>query len=101
MLLLMTAIQLLAGIGAGAGTVRSITTAFSVNRQIRELNISRQFMALTLEVLARNSRDIPMADGLDERMKRASRQDGRLLWLGVTLLIIGFLATGVAIVRQA
>lgn len=85
----MTTIQWLAVGGGFCGSLGSILTAFSVSRSIFELNFARQTVFLTVEQLVNRGR-IPIFTGHDERFKRATKRDGRLLWFGVVLLVLGF-----------
>ena len=59
--------QWLAVLGAAAGSLGSIITAFSLNSVIRELNIARRAIETTVEALACNQRDIPVFQGFDQR----------------------------------
>jgi hypothetical protein len=75
--------QWLAVIGAGAGSLGSIITAFSLNAVIRELNIARGFLEVTVEALASNQANIPVFQGLADRYHRASRWGNKVVWVGV------------------
>ena len=85
----MTTIQILSVAGGLCGSLGSILTAFSVSGSIFELNFARQTVFLTVEQLVNGGR-IPVFTGHDERFERAIKRDGRLLWLGVLLLVAGF-----------
>ena len=86
----MTMQQWLTIAGAAAGSMGSIITAFSLNSVIRELNIARQGIEVTVEALASNQRNVPVFQGFDERHERAVRCGTKLVWLGVCLLVAGF-----------
>jgi hypothetical protein len=83
--------------GAGAGALGSIVTAFSLNRVFRELDLSRQFLEVTLKAVAGNVRNIPVFEGLDDRMRRASAWSSGFVWLGVLLLVAGWMMQGVGV----
>lgn len=96
----MTTQQWLAVLGAGAGSLGSILTAFSLNWVVKELNIARMGIETTLEALvAPHKPGIPMFQGFDRRFGRASRWGNLFLVIGVLCLIAGFVlqATSVLI----
>lgn len=93
----MTTQQWLAIAGAAAGSLGSIITAFSLNYVIRELNIARQFISITLDCLANDLPDRPIFTGLDQRYDRAVKRGNRLVGLGVALLIAGFVLQAVSV----
>ena len=93
----MTAQQWLAVLGAAAGSLGSVITAFSLNRVIRELNIARKGIEVSVEALASNQPNVPLFDGLDERYDRAVRWGNRLVWIGVGLLAAGFILQAISI----
>ncbi len=83
--------------GAAAGSLGSIITAFSLNAVIRELNIARRFLEVTVEALASNQPNIPVFQGLEDRYHRASRWGNKVVWVGVALLVAGFVLQSVSI----
>jgi hypothetical protein len=89
--------QWLATIGAAAEALGSIITAFSLNSVVRELNIARGFLEVAVAALARNSRDIPVFEGLEDRYHHASKWGTKLVWVGVALLVAGFVLQAVSI----
>lgn len=89
--------RLAAGPGAGAGTIGSIVTAFSLNAIIRELNFARELLEITMDAVASDQADIPVFKGLNIRMARASRKGKILLWVGVALLVAGWVLQSLAI----
>jgi hypothetical protein len=93
----MTGQQWLAVLGAGAGSLGSIITAFSLNSVIRELNVARKGIETTVDVLASGQRDIPVFRGFDQRFDRAVSLGNKLVWLGVLLLVAGFILQAVAV----
>jgi hypothetical protein len=93
----MTIQQWLAVAGAAAGSLGSIITAFSLNFVIRELNIARRGLEITVEVLANNQNGIPVFQGFDQRYDRAARLGNKLVWLGVFLLVAGFILQAVSV----
>lgn len=95
----MTTQQWLAVAGAAAGSLGSIITAFSLSHVIRELNIARQFISATVDALASNESDVPVFTGLDRRYDRAVKLGNRLVWLGVALLVAGFILQAVSVAR--
>ena len=82
--------QWLAVFGAAAGSLGSIITAFSLNSVIRELNIARKGIETSVEAIADNQRGIPVFKGFDQRYDRAVNRGNKLVWLGVFLLVAGF-----------
>ena len=78
----MIAQQWVAIIGAGAGSLGSIITAFSLNNVIRELNIAREALEVFIEAMASNQRGVPVFEGLNERYHRASKRGTIFLWIG-------------------
>jgi hypothetical protein len=90
--------QWLAVAGAAAGSLGSIITAFSLNSVIRELNIARKGIETTVEALASNQHDIPMFQGFDKRYDRAVSFGNKLVWVGVFLLVAGFVLQAVSVV---
>jgi hypothetical protein len=82
--------QWLAVLGTAAGSLGSIITAFSLNSVIRELNIARKGIETTVESLASNQHDVPVFQGFDQRFDRAVSLGSKLVWLGVFLLVAGF-----------
>lgn len=87
----MTIPQTLAVIGAAAGTLGSILTAFSVNDIIQELKIARDALHISIDALANDQRDVPVFTGFTERFERAERKGSRFLCIGVVLLASGFI----------
>lgn len=85
----MTTQQWLSIAGGLAGSLGSIVTAFSLNAVIQELNLARGFLETTLEGMASTGNAF-IFTGLDERYKRASRWASKVLWVGVCLLVLGF-----------
>jgi hypothetical protein len=94
----MTRAQVLVIIGGGAGSLGSIITAFSLNAVVRELDLARQFMGVTLEAISSQSRDVPVFTGLDRRFAKATRTSVWLVWIGVLLLAAGFILQPVSLV---
>ncbi len=92
----MTTPQLLAVLGAGAGTLGSIITAFSLNGVVSVLNAARNALELSNEVAA-TSNDRVVVRGFDELMRTASWRGTKLLWLGVALLALGFVFQALSI----
>jgi len=88
--------QILAILPAATGTTGPILTAFSVNQILHELNLARQFLGVTTEAIGRNERHIPVFEGLDKRFDRASKKGSTILWVGVTLLALGFILQAVS-----
>lgn len=86
----MTTSQILAAIGAAAGTLGSILTAFSINGVVSVLNTARKALELSNEMAAM-SNDRLVVNGLDKQVQRASRKGAWLLWVGVSLLAAGFI----------
>ena len=86
----LTSQQWLAVLGAAAGSLGSIITAFSLNSVIRELNIARGFLEVTVEALASAQPNIPVFQGLEQRYHHASRWGNKVVWVGVALLVAGF-----------
>ena len=93
----MTLQQWLAVAGAATGSFGSIITAFSLNSVIRELNIARKGIEVTVEALASNQHDVPVFEGFDQRYDRAVRLGNKLVWLGVFLLVSGFILQAVSV----
>jgi len=89
--------QWLAIFGAAAGSLGSIITAFSLNSIIRELNIARKGIETTVEALASDQSNIPVFQGFDQRYNRAANRGNKLVWLGVFLLVAGFILQAVAV----
>jgi hypothetical protein len=96
----MTTVQILAILGAGAGSAGSIITAFSMNAILSELDFARRALGHTTEALASNQRDIPVFTGFDDRIRRASRSGSRWLWIGVLLLAAGFILQAVSVCKS-
>ena len=90
--------QTVAILGAASGSLGSIITAFSMNTIVHELNIARQGIEQTVELLASNQRNIPVYKGFDERYRRATKWSNKLVWLGVFLLISGFILQATSVV---
>ena len=90
--------QWLAVLGAAAGSLGSIITAFSLNRVIQELNIARQGVEISVEAMAGNQRDIPVFQGFNERMARATRWGNVLVFVGVILLVTGFVLQAASVI---
>lgn len=84
-------------IGALSGTLGSIITVFSLTSVIRELNIARDFLEITVKQLTLNESDIYNFEGLDERYHKASKWSTKASWIGVILLAIGFILQAVNI----
>ncbi len=93
----MTIQQLLAVAGAAAGSFGSIITAFSLNSAVRELNIARKGIEMTVDHLVSNQPEIPVVQGFDERYDRAVKFGNKLVWVGVFLLVAGFVLQAVSV----
>jgi hypothetical protein len=93
----MTSQQWLAFLGAAAGSLGSIITAFSLNSVIHELNIARKGIEETVKALAINQQNIPLFQGFDQRYDRTMRLGNKLVWLGVFLLVAGFVLQAVSV----
>jgi hypothetical protein len=89
--------QWLAILGAVAGSLGSIITAFSLNSVIRELNIARGFLEVTVGALASQQQNIPVFQGLEKRYHRASQWGNKVVWAGVALLVAGFVLQAISI----
>lgn len=85
-------------IGALCGSLGSIISVFSLNKVVYELNLARRFIEVTVCELAHGSHDIHVFDGLDERFSKASRWGFKVSWVGIVLLVIGFLLQSICIV---
>jgi hypothetical protein len=92
----MTTQQWLAVAGGAAGSMGSIITAFSLNYVIRELNIARRAIEMTVQALAVNQQNVPVFHGLDQRYDRAVRRGNCLVFTGVFLLVAGFILQAVS-----
>lgn len=71
-------------------------TAFSMNAIRRELDDARQALDITTDALASNQRDVPVFQGLDQRIRRAGKRGSWLLWVGVILLAAGFILQAIS-----
>jgi len=94
----MNAQQWLAVFGAAAGSLGSIITAFSLNTVIRELNIARRGIEVTVEALSNNQHNIPVFQGFNQRMARATRRGNFLVFVGVFLLVAGFILQAISVI---
>jgi len=83
--------------GAFFGTIGSVITAFSVSRSIRELNIARQAIEISIDAISSPQNNVPIFTGLDQRALRADRHGTRLLWTGVAFLACGFILQAISI----
>jgi predicted cobalt transporter CbtA len=89
--------QILAVAGAASGALGSIVTAFSLSSVLRELNIARGFLEVTVSAIATQSRAIPVFEGLEKRHHRATKWSNVVLWFGVALLVGGFVLQAMSI----
>lgn len=92
----MTAVQVLAVLGAGTGSLGSIITAFSVNGVLRALRLGNEAVARSVGSIAESvahGGDIYVFTGQDKHYVRAARTSGRVVWVGVLFLIAGFVLT--------
>jgi hypothetical protein len=89
----MTTPQLLSILGAAAGSLGSIITAFSVNGVLRALRLGNEAVATSIQSIAESiahGGNIFVFNGQDEHYRRAARVSGWIVWVGVSLLIAGF-----------
>jgi hypothetical protein len=87
---------ILAIVGALCGTTGSIITAFSVGRVLKELYLGQQFVSVSVEALVTGG-VVPLFTGTERRFKAAELGSVKVVWLGVVLLVFGFLLQGVSI----
>jgi hypothetical protein len=83
--------------GGLAGTAGSVITAFGANNTLRALRLSLDAHDLTITTYLTGQHNVPLWDGLPKQNKRAWARDTKLVWIGVTLLALGFILQGLSV----
>ena len=91
--------QCLSIVGAAAGTLGSVICAFSLNRVLTALMLAREAMDATLQAVVKNADPIVVFTGFDKRLTAASRRSAWLIWIGVALLAVGFIAQAMGVMN--